>query len=532
MTTDVIGAEPEELDDFSKIDARAEGILLCSILIVAMCGIVYELIIAAVSSYLLGNSIYQFSITVGFFMFAMGIGSYLSQFIRQDLIKNFVRVEVALAIIGGLCSITLFMTFPFSPWIYRTVMIIFITAIGTLVGLEIPLLTRILAQGSGTRKSIAKVLSLDYVGALIGSVAFPLFLLPSLGLVRASFGIGLINIMVALVTVFFLRDHFKGFGRMTAIIAGVFVALFALIIFGSRISAFAQHKLYFDQVIWEKDTQYQRLVVTNEWGRRDLRLFIDGHLQFSELDEHRYHEMLVHSTLSHAGGRENILVLGGGDGLAAREILKYPDVKRIDLVDLDPEMTKLGLDFAPLRRLNEDAMHDPKVHVYNMDAFVFVKTAEHKYDRVIIDMPDPHNEALSKLYSVEFYSMIDRVMKDDGILISQSSSPYFANKAFWCVGETLGAVFPEVVPLQASIPSFGVWGFQLASKTKRDLTETQPSDLDLRFWSNDVHKVSTVFPVDVALGNTKVPVNSIFEPRIYHLYLNDLQRVHTKREKS
>ncbi len=532
MTSDVISAEHEELDDFSQIDSRAEGILLCSILIVAMCGIVYELIIAAVSSYLLGNSIYQFSITVGFFMFAMGIGSYLSQFIRRDLIKNFVRVEVALAIIGGLCSITLFMTFPFSPWIYRTVMIIFITAIGTLVGLEIPLLTRILAQGSGTRRSIAKVLSLDYVGALIGSVAFPLFLLPSLGLVRASFGIGLINIMVALVTVFFLKDHFKGAGRMMAIIGGVFIALFGLIILGSRISAFAQHKLYFDQVIWEKDSPYQRLVVTNEWGRRDLRLFIDGHLQFSELDEHRYHEMLVHSTLAHRGQRENILVLGGGDGLAAREILKYDDVKRIDLVDLDPEMTKLGLEFAPLRKLNEDALHDPKVNIYNMDAFLFVKETDIKYDRVIIDMPDPHNEALSKLYSVEFYAMIGKVMTDEGILISQSSSPYFANQTFWCVGETLKAVFPEVMPLQASIPSFGVWGFQLASKSERDLSLTEDLDMDLRFWSSEIHKLSNIFPEDVGKGDLKLPVNSIFEPRIYQLYLQDLQKVHNKKKKS
>lgn len=532
MTTAIHDERQEEIDDFSGLDSRAEGVLLTSILIVAMCGIVYELIIAAVSSYLLGNSIYQFSITVGFFMFAMGIGSYLSQYIRQNLLRYFVWIEVALAVVGGLCSITLFLTFPFAPNVYRTVMLTFIIIIGTLVGLEIPLLTRILAQGKGTRKSIAKVLSLDYVGALIGSVAFPLFLLPSLGLVRSSFGIGMVNILVALFTVVFLKDHFKRPGRALCVIGAVFMALFAMIIMGSRISAFAQHKLYFDQVIWEKDTPYQRLVMTQEWARRDLRLFIDGHLQFSELDEHRYHETLVHSAMSHTGPKKNILVLGGGDGLAIREVLKYTDVEHIDLVDLDPEMTKLGSSFAPLVKLNEDSLASPKVKIHNIDAFVFIKNATLKYDRVIIDMPDPHNEALSKLYSVEFYAMIKRKMSDSGILISQSSSPYFARRAFWCVGLTLAEVFPERRALNTSIPSFGVWGFQMAAMEGRNLSEALPASVETRYWSDEIYRISSIFADDISPGDDVIPTNSIFEPSIYQLYLQDLRKLHNKRDKT
>jgi len=491
-----------ETDDFSELKESAQGVLLASILIVALCGIVYELIIGAVSSYLLGNSIYQFSITVGFFMFAMGIGSYLSQFIRNNLIQYFVVIEIILAIVGGLCSISLFLIFPFSPYMYRTVMMAFIITIGTLVGLEIPILTRIMAQGEGTRKSIAKVLSFDYIGALIGSVAFPLMLLPSLGLVRSSFAIGLINIFVAFLTILFMRKYLKFPKAMLAIVLGIAVALTTLITFGSRISAAA-------------------------------RLFIDGHLQFSESDEHRYHETLVHSVLALEGSRENILVLGGGDGLAVREVLKYEDVKHIDLVDLDPEMTKLGKDFPPLVSLNKSALSDPRVTTYNMDAFVFIKNEGRKYDRVIIDMPDPHNEAISKLYAVEFYAMIARRMSEQGVLITQSSSPYFARSAFWCVGSTLNEIFPQTQALQVTTPSFGVWGFQTAAKQSGRLNQDMSTEgVKTRFWTPEILSAAKVFGKDIALPKEmklNPVVNSIFEPVIYQLYLKDVTTSAVKR---
>lgn len=522
-----------ETDDFSDINDRAQGILLASIMIVALCGIVYELIIGAVSSYLLGNSIYQFSITVGFFMFAMGIGSYLSQYIRSNLVHYFVIIEIILAVVGGICSISLFLIFPFSPYMYRTVMMAFIITIGTLVGLEIPILTRIMAQAEGTRRSIAKVLSFDYIGALIGSVAFPLMLLPSLGLVRASFAIGLINIFVALLTILFMRHHLKYPKAMLAAVLAIAVSLTALITLGSRISAAAQQHLYFDQVIWKKDTPYQSLTVTQSYGNNDLRLFIDGHLQFSESDEHRYHETLVHSVLALEGRRENILVLGGGDGLAIREILKYKDVKHIDLVDLDPAMTDLGKDFPPLVKLNKASLADPRVTTYNMDAFVFIKDKGRTYDRVIIDMPDPHNEAISKLYAVEFYAMISRRMHEDAVLITQASSPYFARNAFWCVGSTLADIFPQTQALQVTTPSFGVWGFQTAAKRAGRLdSKISLAEAKTRFWTPSTLLAAKTFGKDIDVpeaAKTKPRINSIFEPIIYHLYLKDVTTSVVKR---
>lgn len=512
----------EENDDdglYADLPPAKAIVLLLSISIVALCGIVYELIIGTVSSYLLGNSVYQFSLTIGFFMFAMGVGSYLSKFIRSNLIANFIYVEMILALIGGICSLSLFMTFPFAPFLYKFVMFLFIFAIGILVGLEIPLLTRVLSQVSGTRRSIANVMSLDYIGALIGSVAFPLMLLPSLGLIRASFAIGLINVLVALLNIIYLRSYLKHFKRLIFIASSIFVLLIIFVILGSRITSFAQHHLYFDEVIWRKQTPYQNLVVTRDLQKRDLRLFIDGHIQFSATDEHRYHEALIHPVMSYKGAVKSVLVMGGGDGLAVRELLKYSSVERIDLVDIDPAMTTLGKTLAPLTRMNENSLDDPRVHIHNVDGFVFINKAGRLYDRIILDFPDPHNEAISKLYSVEFYTMLKKRMAEGGVLVSQSSSPFFARKTYWSVGATLDAVFADRLSYQVAIPAFGIWGFHLAEKDVS--SEPGPIIKQTRYISDDVFQASQIFGKDIEQP-AENSVNSIFEPVLYQLYLDDL----------
>lgn len=520
------GYSPREA--YKDLSDTKSAVLLVSIMVVALCGIVYELIIGTVSSYLIGNSVYQFSITIGFFMFAMGVGSYISRYIASNLIEAFVYVEMVLALIGGLCSICLFIIFPYAPWLYQVAMFGFIFTIGALVGLEIPLLTRVLAERKGTRKSIADVMSLDYIGALIGSVSFPLLLLPSLGLVTSSFAIGLINIAVAFLNVIWLRDHLKSPRLMLAGVIGVLVLLIGLTLFASRITAFAQQHLYLDQVIWQKQTQYQSLVLTHDWPRRDLRLFIDGHLQFSELDEHRYHEALVHPAMGWQGGRaggtasvpRNVLVLGGGDGLAVREILKHPAVERIDLVDIDPEMTRLGQEFPALVALNSDSLNSEKVRVFNEDAFVFIRDVAETYDRVIIDFPDPHNEVISKLYSLEFYGLLARKMAPGAVLVTQSSSPFFARRTYWSIRETMAQALPHVTSYSVSIPAFGVWGFHLARKIPGGGLGELPADL--KFLTKDVFQAAQTFSADISKPDAVIR-NSIFEPKLYQLYLDDLR---------
>lgn len=527
------GAAPaagDELEDYSGLDAVGRTVLLGSIVVVALCGIVYELIIGTVSSYLLGNSVYQFSLTIGFFMFAMGVGSYVSQHIGGRLLERFIIVEIILALVGGICSISLFLTFPLAPAFYQAVMFGFIFTIGALVGLEIPLLTRVLAEGRGTRRSIAQVLSLDYIGALVGSVAFPLMLLPSLGLVRASFAIGLANALVALVNVLYLRAHLRHFRTMLAVVIIVVIALAGFTAFGARLASFAQHHLFLDTVIWKKQTPYQSLVVTRNDLRGDLRLFIDGHIQFSSEDEHRYHEALVHPVMGWGSApAHRILVMGGGDGLAVREVLKHPDVVQVDVVDLDPDMTWLGAEFNPLVELNDGALREDRVRIINEDAFSYLARPDTPlYDRAILDFPDPHDEAIAKLYSVEFYARLARRMTPGGVMATQSSSPFFARRAYWSVEATMGEIFEHTVSYHITVPAFGPWGFHMASMApgKNQATDTALALPEgLRFLTPDVFRSAQVFPADMANpgpGPQGTLVNSLFEPKLYELYVKGL----------
>lgn len=505
---------------YSELSSKQTGILLISILVVALCGIAYELIISTVSSYLLGNSVYQFSLTIGFFMFSMGVGSYLSKLLPGNAIQNFISVEIAVSLIGGVCSLLLLLSFPLVRALYETVMFSLIFMIGALVGMEIPILTRILSDKQSARDSIANVMSLDYLGALIGSVAFPLLLLPQLGLIRSSFAIGLINILTALTNIYFFRKYLDSPRLLTKISLAILALLILFTIFGTRLSSFAEQHLYFDQVIYKKQTQYQRIVVTKSNGTNEHRLYIDGHIQFSSRDEYRYHESLVHPILAIPGKKENVLILGGGDGLAVREILKYDDVKRIHLVDIDPEMTRISKDLYMLSTLNEKSLEDPKLEIFNQDAFSFINKPGILYDRVIIDMPDPHNEAINKLYSKEFYTMIRRRMSADGLVVSQSSSPFFTRQTFWAIEKTFDAVFDDTLSYHITIPSFGVWGFNMA-RVNQVIPKDFTFDIDTKYLDAKTMQAAMVFGKDTQ--KVEVPVNTIMEPKLYQLYLDDLK---------
>jgi len=506
--------------DTSEITSKQSSILLFSILIVALCGIVYELIIGTVSSYLLGNSVYQFSLTIGVFMFAMGAGSLISKYFDDQFVRNFIIIEVAIALIGGICSILLFMVFPYARALYELVMYSLILVIGALVGMEIPILTTLLAKKKSMKNSIADVMSLDYLGALIGSVAFPLLLLPTLGLVQSSFAIGLINISIAIVNVYIFRHHLANYKNMMLMCLAILALLVTFIFYGTRITSFAEKHLYFDQVVYSKQTPYQKLVVTRSTTNREQKLYIDGHIQFSSRDEYRYHENLVHPLLSIPGPRKNVLILGGGDGLAAREIVKYNDVELIHLVDIDPEMVRIAKELPLLKRLNRKSLSDERLTSFSEDAFSFINQPGILYDRVIIDMPDPHNEAINKLYSKEFYTMINRRMSADGILVTQSSSPFYTRRTFWCIEETLNYVFDNTMSYQVALPSFGIWGFNMARKDS-DIPQNFTFDVPTRAITADSMMAAMVFSKDMMKIET--PVNTIMEPKLYQLYIEDLQ---------
>jgi spermidine synthase len=495
-------------------------ILLLSILLVALCGIAYELIIGTVSSYLLGNSVYQFSITIGLFMFAMGVGAYVSKLFIKGLLAAFVGIEIAISLVGGVCSLVLFLVFPYY-YFYKPVMYTLIIVIGALVGLEIPILTRIISRTQSLRLSIAHVLSLDYLGALIGSVAFPLLFLPHLGLFRSSFVIGLINIFVAFVNVYAFRNNLKRPLLVGLLSAAIAAGLVGFTVAASYITGYAESRLFVDDVVYRHHSPYQRIILTQSSRTGELRLYLDGHLQFGEKDEYRYHEALVHPVMSVPGPRERVLILGGGDGMVAREVLKYGNVQQIDLVDLDAAVTDLCSTFPAIRRINGDSLRDPRVIIHNLDAFVFVRETRDKFHRVIIDLPDPHNESLSKLYAVEFYRILARRLAEGGLVVTQSSSPFFAREVYWCITRTLEAAGFSTYSYHVAVPAFGVWGFNLAAFGKpppRSFTISVPT----RYLTDEAISAAGVFGRDIC--RLDGPINSVFEPKLYQLYLKAVER--------
>ncbi len=436
-------------------------VLLFSVLVIATCGILYELLLSSISSYFLGNSILQFSLTIGFFMFFMGIGSYLSKFINNNIFDFFVNVEIVLGILGGISAFTLYFAYAYTIhyYIYN---FLFISTLGTLIGIEIPIVVRIINQYSTLKETIAKVLAFDYVGALVASLIFPLILLPQLGIFKTAFAIGILNLFVALSNSLIFRDYIRNHHIKNGVTSLAIVAFLVAFYYADTFTNPLEQKVFRDQIILKEHTRFQDLVITRR--NNDYRLFINGSIQFSSSDEYRYHESLVHFPMATAKSREKVLVLGGGDGLAIREILKYADVKEIHLVDLDPAMTDLGQNNSIFKRLNHNSLNNPKVKIFNEDAFNFVKNSSEVYSVVIIDLPDPNNSGLGKLYTVEFYKMLSSRMAKTGVMITQATSPYFAREAYWCIYHSVSEAFERPLAFNANVPSFGIWGFVMAGK--------------------------------------------------------------------
>jgi spermidine synthase len=434
--------------------------LLASIFLIAACGLVYELLIATVSSYLLGSSVTQFSLSIGLFIGAMGLGSHLSQRVTRGLLGAFILIELVIGLLGGASVCLLFWAYAAGP-LYWGVLYGLLVAIGTLTGLELPLLTRILNRYGTLRTVIAQALSFDYVGALVGSLLFPLLLLPWLGLTRTAFLVGLLNVGVAAWTGRVFRDRLHRPAGLLALCGGSGAVLAAGFVAAVPLVGLLERNLYEDEIIYTAQTPYQRIVVTR-W-RDDLRLFLDGNLQFSAVDEYRYHEALVHPPFGLTPVAEQVLILGGGDGLAVREVLKHPGVRAVTLVDIDPAMTRLGKTFPAITSLNRGALGDPRVRLVHEDAFRFLERGTDRYDVILADLPDPNSDLLAKLYSVQFYRLVRRHLAAAGVFVTQATSPFFARDAFWCIAETVRAAGFQTAPYHAYVPSFGDWGFVLAA---------------------------------------------------------------------
>src|ERR1700719_1679120 len=335
-------------------------LLFLTVLLVAACALIYELIAGTIASYLVGDSVFQFSTVIGTYLFAMGLGSALSRYLNKGLIRRFIWIELMLGVVGGFSSAALMWAFAFTEG-FHLVLYALVIIMGMLVGLEIPLLMRIVKDRYAFRDVVAHVLTFDYLGALGASLLFPILLIPHLGLIRSALFFGLINAAVALWSTFLFAPQLMEKRTLRAACFVVLCLLAGGIVKAKQITATAEDNIYADEIIFARDTRYQHIVLTR--FKDDLRLFLNSHLQFSSRDEYRYHEALVHPGLAAVPFAKTVLVLGGGDGLAVREILKYPQVEKITLVDLDPEMTKLFSTQSMLTALNQKSLSSPRLHI-------------------------------------------------------------------------------------------------------------------------------------------------------------------------
>ena len=466
MYLNACAAATERRCRFPAIICRmnAHRTLIISVFIVASCGLAYELIMAALASYLLGDSILQFSSIIGLYLFAMGIGAHLTRYIKdEDALARFIEIELLVGIVGGLSALALFVAFGLAAAPFRSLLYAFVLITGIIVGMEIPLVMRVLhREQAAFADLVARVLTFDYLGALAVSLLFPLVLAPRLGMARSALLFGLLNAAVALLTARIFREQLPRYPALRRRALLVLAALAAAFIYADRITFHAEQSYFGDPIVYERHTPYQRLVITR-W-KDDTRLYLNGNLQFSSRDEARYHEALVLPAMQMAARAERVLILGGGDGLAAREVLKYPQVQSLTLVDLDAEMTQTFATSATLTALNGGALTHPKTRVINADAAQWLEESSEQFDVILIDLPDPSNFSLGKLYSVPMYRQVARHLADGGLIVVQSTSPYFAPHAYWSVVATLEAAGLHTAPYHVYVPSFGEWGFVLAGK--------------------------------------------------------------------
>lgn len=438
-------------------------LLKIAVFATGLSGIVAEYVLATLATYFLGNQLVQWTLIISVMLFSMGLGSRLSRKISGELLYNFLLVELTLSLLVSFAALTVYSAAAYTY--YDGVLIYSLSiAIGFLIGLEIPLVTRINNEYEALRVNISSVMEHDYYGSLIGGMFFAFIGLPILGLTYTPFVLGLVNLSVALILFLSLRKSLRLELRRSSILwfglvlSGILIGLY----FARPVILHGEQARYLDKVVYEEQSTYQKITLT-QW-KDDFWLYINGNQQLSSLDEYRYHEPMTHllPNITHSFGK--VLVLGGGDGCAVRELLKYKSIEKIELVDLDPSMTRLAKEHELLLDLNDSALYHHKVSVINADAYTFLEQNDEFYDAIIIDLPDPKTVELSRLYSAEFYRLCALHLNKGGALISQAGSPFFAVKAFYCIEKSMKAAGFHTLPLHNQIPTMGEWGWILAHK--------------------------------------------------------------------
>lgn len=535
-------------------------ILAVSMFVTGGCGLVAQYILSTVSTYILGNSIEQFSVIIALTLLMMGLAGMVQRTLSdKNLVEKFVATEIAIGLLCGFTPLAMYAAYANLSEHFALVQFALILSIGFLIGLEIPLAIRINERFAPSLKAnIANIWALDYVGSFVGAVVWAFLLIRALPLTEISFLVGFLNLGVgALTLLYFWKHGHAGLGKWMGV---AWIACAALMAFGmanNRVwSLGLEQRLYDDPIVFSQTSKYQRIVVTER--PNDLRLFLNGNLQFSSVDEAIYHEHLVHPAMTLAPYRRRVLILGGGDGMALREVLKYKDVESVTLVDLDPAMIELGKNDPRIRKLNGNAFADarvtaqvspgvqpsperrdvvleeeperpgqrpPTVHVatvnvFTVDAFRFVGESSERFDVILVDLPDPSAIELAKLYSREFYTFLRKRLSADGVMTVQATSPFHAKEAFLCILRTLRSAGFSVEPYHDNVPSFGSWGWALCTNRPVEPARWDALKFDVprRYLTEEVAQRSRAFGADW-LKTEKTEVSTLLRPIVLDEYI-------------
>lgn len=507
---------------------KHSGFTLKLALFVTGCaGIVAEFVLSTLATYLLGNAVFQWTIVMSIMLFAMGAGSRISRYIDRDLIGMFILTELLLSV---LCALSAVVGYSLASYTSdNTALVLYSQAfcIGTMIGLEIPLVTRINESYQELRVNISNVMEKDYFGALFGGIFFAFLALPYLGMTYTPIILGSINFTVALLVLFNYWNLIEKKITVMASSAIVVVLISGLFIYAKPVILYGEQKKYKDKIIYSSQSRYQKIVMT-QW-KKYYWLYLNGQEQFSTFDEELYHEPLVHPAMTVSADHSHVLILGGGDGLAAREVLKYPNVRSITLVDLDPDMTDLAKEHPVLRQINKESMNSPKLRILNLDAASFLEKDEKMYGVIIIDLPDPDSVDLMHVYSETFYNMAKRHLVKGGIIVAQATSPFFATKAFMCIRKTIASAGFSTVSYQNQIPTMGHWGWILGAKTEdirndrllEVVRKLDFSNVETRSLNMGVMNAMTYFGKEITdkFDDSEIKINTELSPVLYRYYL-------------
>ena len=507
----------------SKSPLGKHGYLLkIAIFATGISGIVAEYLLATLATYFLGDSIFQWTMIVSVMLFSMGIGSLMSRKITKELLFKFLTLELLLSLLASFSVVIIYYVAGYFKG-YVTFYIYFLSiSIGILIGMEIPLVTRINDSYEELKRNISSIMAMDYIGSLIGGVFFAFWGLPRLGLTYTPFVVGGINFLVAMSLFIIIWKKIER--KKSALILSTITAVILLVgLFTSdEVKRFSEQKRYKEKIIFQEQTRYQNIVITQ---KKDVFwLFINGNQQLSTLDEYVYHEALVHPSIHLAKDKKKILILGGGDGCVAREALKYKEVEKIVLVDLDSVMTDIAREHWVLSELNHESLDNSKVTIINADAFTWLENQQEKFDVIIVDLPDPKSIDLSRMYSKEFYWVCRANLAEGGSIVTQAGSPMFATEAYECINLSMKAAGFSTLTLHNHVLTLGEWGYIIgkietqSNLDKEALAFNLRSDISTAWLNNEAFEGMQKFGkphVDLS----EVQVNTISEPILQKYYL-------------